>query len=104
MMNPATRTKNLMKLLGWQCGTIHDACKEIGCDPHEFLYADSNFTDDGPNHDFRRGYADAEDIAIYISKNKGNLQYWFGAISEVQNELIVGAESKNGSDGRKDGA
>ena len=85
MMAPETRTKNLMTLLGWQGGTIHDACKEIGCDPHEFLYKSADFGESGPCHDFRRGYAEAEDIAIYLSANRGNLQYWFGAVSAVQN-------------------
>lgn len=82
-----TRTNNLIKLLGWKGGTIHDACKKIGCDAHDFLYKNAEFDDSGPCHDFRRGYKEAKDIAIYLSSNQGNLQYWFGAIAAVQNEF-----------------
>ena len=84
-MKPETRTRNLFALLGWQGGTVHDACREIGVDPHEFLHADANFGEHGPCADFRRGYEQADDIAIYLSSNRGNLQYWFGAVSFVQN-------------------
>ena len=84
-MKPETRTKNLMTLLGWQGGTIHDACKEIGCDVHDFLYGNADFSDAGPCHDFRMGYGEAKDVARYLSKNRGNLQYWLGAVSAVQN-------------------
>ncbi|HHT9146512.1 MAG TPA: hypothetical protein ACFYD4_12715 [Candidatus Wunengus sp. YC61] len=84
-MKPVDRTKNLMTLLGWQGGTVHDACKEVGLDAHEFLYADADFNEQGPCSDFRRGYEEAADIAIYLSSNKGNLQYWMGCVSAVQN-------------------
>lgn len=86
-MIPAERTRNLMKLLGWQGGTIHAACKEIGVDHHEFLYADADFDDRGPCEAFRRGYSDAADIALYMHENRGNLQYWFGAIAAVNNDF-----------------
>ena len=86
-MNAATRTKNLMTLLGWQGGTVHDACKEIGVDEHEFLYSSPQFDGIGPSLDFRRGYNEAEDIALYLSANRGKLEYWFGAISAVQNDF-----------------
>ena len=87
-MNAANRSKNLFKLLGWQGGTIHDACKEIGCDPFEFLECAGDFNSQGlPCHDFRRGYDEAKDIALYLSANNGNLQYWFGAVAAVENEF-----------------
>lgn len=85
-MTPVNRTRNLMTLLGWQGGTVHDACREVGLDAHEFLYADADFASGDPCHDFQRGYSNAKDIAIYLSSNRGNLQYWLGAISFVQNE------------------
>ena len=84
-MKAEDRTRNLMMLLGWQGGTVHDACKEIGLDPHDFLYSAGEFDEHGPCHDFRRGYEEAEDIAIYLSANRGVLQYWLGAVSAVQN-------------------
>jgi len=86
-MKPADRTINLMTLLGWQGGTVHDACKEVGLDVHEFLYSDADFNNDGPCHDFIRGYDQAKDIALYLSSNKGNLQYWLGCVSAVQNDF-----------------
>lgn len=85
-MSPETRTRNLISLLGWQGGTVHDACREIGVDVHDFLYADADFDDAGPCADFRRGHAEAEDIALYLPANRGKLQYWFGAIAAVQQE------------------
>ena len=88
-MNPQQRTENLFHLLGWQGGTIHDACKEIGVEPHDFLHASADFDNNGPCADFRRGYEEAEDIALYLSSNRGNLQYWFGAISFINNAFAV---------------
>jgi hypothetical protein len=84
-MTPELRTKNLIALLGWQGGTIHDACKEIACDVHDFLYESAEFNEEGPCAAFRRGYEEAKDIAIYLSANRGDLQYWFGAISAMNN-------------------
>ena len=84
-MKPETRTKNLCALLGWQGGTVHEACEIVGLDPQEFLYAPADFDESGPCADFKRGYEDAEDIALYLSSNKGVLQYWLGAVSAVQN-------------------
>jgi len=86
-MTPEIRTKNLFILLGWQGGTIHDACKEIKVDPHDFLHKPADFDETGPCADFKLGYEQAEDIAIYMFLHRGNLQYWFGAISYIQNEL-----------------
>lgn len=92
-MKPETRTKNLFTLLGWQGGTVHDACKTVGLDPQEFLYAPADFDESGPCADFRRGYEDAEDIALYLFSNKGVLQYWLGAVAAVQNDYrVVGDE------------
>lgn len=86
-MTPEMRTRNLFILLGWEGGTIHDACKEIKVDPHDFLYKPADFDETGPCADFQRGYEQAEDIALYMSISRGILQYWFGAISAIQNEL-----------------
>lgn len=84
-MKAETRTKHLMTLLGWQGGTVHDACAEVGLDVNEFLYGDvKDF------FHFRRGHADASDIALYLSANKGNLPYWIGAISAVNHGVYLG--------------
>jgi len=84
-MTPETRTKNLFALLGWQGGTIHDACKEVGLDISEFLHSSADFDERGPCNDFMRGYYQAADIALYLHRERGNLQYWYGAICAVQN-------------------
>lgn len=47
-MNTETRAKLLFSLLGWDGGTIHQACAEVGLDVHDFLYGDSDFSDSGP--------------------------------------------------------
>lgn len=88
-MKPVSRTMNLMKLLGWQGGTIHDACREVGLEVNDFLYGEIDFGEDkcSPCKEFKRGYSEAPDIAIYISTNKGNLQYWFGAIACANNNF-----------------
>ncbi len=80
------RSRNLMRLLGWQGGTIHDACSEIGVDVCDFLYGTADFNESGPCNDFKRGYEEAENIMLGLSENRGNLQYWFGAVAAVQND------------------
>ena len=85
-MNANMRTRNLLELLGWQGGTVHDACAEIGVDAHDFLYANAEFGPAGPCADFQRGYSEADDIAVYLAANRGYLQYWFWAISAIQSE------------------
>jgi hypothetical protein len=86
-MKPEVRAQHLFTLLGWQGGTIHDACNEIGVDVTDFLYwtADENVL--GPCADFRRGYEEAKDIALYLAANRSKLQYWFGAISAIEDGL-----------------
>ena len=88
-MKPTTRTKNLIKILGWQGGTIHDACKEIGVEVNDFLYGEIDFGKDQctPCLDFKRGYFDASDIALYLSSNKGNFQYWLGVVACANNDF-----------------
>ncbi len=84
-MKPENRTRNLMALLGWQGGTVHDACREIGIEPHDFLYSSADSSDIGPCAEFQRGYADAKQAIQNKAANQGALQYWLGAISAVQN-------------------
>ena len=86
-MNPANRTRNLCIALGQQGGTVHDVCRKIGVDWYDFLYgaADFGYYGVGPCADFVRGYEESDDAgSVYLSANRGNLQYWFGVISGVQ--------------------
>lgn len=42
-MNPETRFSALLSILGWQGGTIHEACKIIKVDPFDFLYGSDEY-------------------------------------------------------------
>jgi hypothetical protein len=85
-MKAEERAKNLYNLLGWKGGTIHDACAEIGVEVQDFLYGSAQFDEHGPCADFVRGHGQSDDIALYLHAERGNLQYWFGAISKVPSE------------------
>ena len=84
-MKPEERTQNLIYLLGLHGGTAHDACREVGLDPHDFLYSEPAFCYDGPATDFSHGYMDASHNVLSLSTKSGNLQYWLGAISWARN-------------------
>lgn len=88
-MRPEDRTKNLMTLLGWQGGTIHDACRVICVDTHEFLYGMADVGHLGPCDDFIRGYMDAVEIRSAQAMHGHGVQYWFGAISAVNNKFRI---------------
>lgn len=84
-MRPEDRTKHLLALLGRQGGTIHDACRDIGVPVEDFLYGDAEFSGVGgsPCAAFIRGHNDAEEGLVPVTANRGNLQYWFGAVSAL---------------------
>lgn len=94
-MTPELRLKNLIALLGWQGGTVHDACREIGVDPQEFLSADEGFIESGPCVPFRIGYQAAQDGTVNKIAWRGNIQYWFGAIAALQNGLSIPVSNKD---------
>lgn len=83
-----------MTTLGWQGGTIHDACREIGVEVHDFLYSPACFDDSGPCAEFRRGYEEAKDALSKKCHNQGALQYWFGVVAAVKNDYATVEESK----------
>lgn len=85
-MTPEIRCRNLIKFLGWQGGTIHDACSEIEVDAHNFLYTETDFCELGPCHDFKNGFDDYENRSVNTQDHLGVLQYWFGVIAAVQAE------------------
>ena len=87
-MKPAARTRNLIQFLGWQGGTVHQACAEVGLDVQEFLHGEAQFDENGPSFDFQRGYYARRDNSETLSdpKWKGNLEFWFGVIAAIQNE------------------
>lgn len=89
-MKAATRTKHLMTLLGWQGGTIHDACAAISVPVDAFLYQSAHIYETGPSCDFARGYRHAAcmielavPVKLEVSRNAGNVQYWLGAVSAL---------------------
>lgn len=84
------RTKHLMRLLGWQGGTIHDACKTLGLDVHSFLYDQAEFDNDGPSFEFRRGYGDACKYRhAPWSDRRETTEYWLGAVCAANNEFCA---------------
>ena len=88
-MKAEDRTKNLMTLLGWQGGTIHDACGTLGIhDANAFLYGPVEFDNDGPSFEFRRGYGDAcKYKRAPWSDLVETVEYWLGAVCAVENEF-----------------
>ena len=88
-MKAEDRTKNIMTLLGWEGGTIHDACRSLGIqDSHSFLYDSADFSDGGPTFDFRRGYGDAcKYRRAPWSDRIETTEYWLGAVCAVTNDF-----------------
>lgn len=82
-MSPERRTETLCRALGWQGGTVHQACKEIGVPVHDFLYADVEL-ENGLASNFILGQSAIRTCSkeFFLNtlkpKNIGNLQYWFG--------------------------
>ena len=84
-MTPENRTKHLAQALGYQGGTIHQFCEEIGCNANDFLYKD---LPDGfqNNQDFLSGWYAANagtlehNKEFVFPKKKGILIFWLGVI------------------------
>lgn len=78
----STRTQIVMNAIGWQGGTVHDLCKELGLTVNEFLYA----TPEGTHcmgSDFTLGWFAGRTSPDYTkTKAKidyyGNLNFWLG--------------------------
>lgn len=84
-MKPEDRTKHLLALLGWQGGTIHDACKSVGVAVSDFLHGEADFSGFGgsPCAAFIRGRNDATECCVSVPDHLGDLQYWLGAVSAL---------------------
>lgn len=87
-MTPETRMKNACIALGWQGGTVHDVCAEIGLDPYDFLYgaAEIDYVDGSVSKAFKQGYFEARNAKDNTKKRAGDLQYWLGVVSAVAND------------------
>ena len=80
-MTPEDRAKLIMNALGWQGGTIHQACKEIGCEVQDFLYAKPQEAPIGSP--YSRGWFAARTSPHYLKvralhEEQGNVQFWLG--------------------------
>lgn len=110
-MRPEDRTRLIMSAFGWQGGTVHDVCKEIGCNVQEFLYAEVGGVGDHDSEfgkgwsaarglpqsithkgglpiDYRAGY-NACRIDILKMRGNGKVQFWLG-VAKAQ-EWLEGA-------------
>jgi len=85
-MKAEDRTKYAMKALGWQGGTVHDLCREIECDVHDFLY-ESAIDVGVMGSEFTQGWFAIRTckpgffLNTIAPKKKGNLQFWFGVMA-----------------------
>lgn len=90
-MKPEDRTRLLMQALGWQGGTIHQACKETGLEVTSFLHDDLRDDGYGLNSDFTAGWfairtCSKDKFKELASRNHGNLQWWFGVCAGLNVE------------------
>ena len=87
-MKAEKRTDLVMQALGWKGGTVHDLCKEIGCDSTEFLYSDL----ESINKSFEGGWfairTSPNSFKELAKKNAGNLQFFFG-VAAGQNLINI---------------
>jgi hypothetical protein len=78
------RTQALMAAFGQHGGTVHDICKEIGCDVEEFLYNEIEEW----NIEHKKGWFVYRTCSLNFNQKsvverKGNLQFWLGVVSGV---------------------
>lgn len=97
-MNAQDRTRLALRLLGWQGGTVHQICDEFGLSVQDFLYADAQ--DVGMASDFSFGWfaRRTSNWPEAIKRNRGNLQFFFGAIAAENLNEIESRSDKRASD------
>lgn len=87
-MKSEDRTRLALKLLGWQGGTVHQIAAEFGVSSTEFLYSNAN--ENAPT--FANGWfawrTSREIWPELREKNKGDLQWLFGALSGANLEEL----------------
>lgn len=82
-----TRTELVMQAIGWQGGTVHDLCHELGLDVIKFLNHEPEFKYVASDYFF--GMCINTNGLEYrknslIPKYKGNYDYWIGAARSME--------------------
>lgn len=82
-----TRTELVMQAIGWQGGTVHELCKELGLEVSKFLTHRPEYTCIGSSY-YTGLYIDTNSIDHRKSKLipmfRGNYDYWVGAAKCMQ--------------------
>lgn len=81
-----TRTELVMQAIGWQGGTVHDLCRELGLDVIKFLNHEPEFK---TSRDYILGtYINTNNMRyrknVIIPKYRGNYDYWIGAAKSME--------------------
>ena len=81
ILNAETRTKNYLKFLGWQGGTIHQIAQEFNCDVDTLLYGTPEYTYTGSYYN-QGMYATTcrlkYRLETLLPMFRGNVEYWLG--------------------------
>ena len=81
------RTTNVMKVIGWKGGTVHDLCRYLGIDVHDFLYKTSyaSYTNSSYNQGLYITTCGVEFInKVLVPSKRGDVDYWIGAARGVE--------------------
>lgn len=95
MSSPVTRTEALMRAFGWQGGTVHDLCKEIGCVVDDFLYNECSEYE----QDHRFGWFAYRTNSLEYNRanildgKKGCVKFWIGVADAVNCSIKQGIET-----------
>ena len=80
------RTEALMAAFGYQGGTVHDICKEVGLEVNDFLYGELRVGCD----DNACGWFAYRTCSLEFNQErnvkeqrKGDLQFWLGVVTAV---------------------
>lgn len=81
MSQNINRTAAIMRLIGWQGGTVHQLCEYLGVDVNKFLWDEKDLSKDS---NYTLGLYCSTNSKAYINshivpKYKGDTQYWIGA-------------------------
>ena len=80
------RTEALMAAFGYQGGTVHDICKEVGLEVNDFLYGESveYYNDNACGwFAYRTCTLEFNQERAVKEQRKGNLQFWLGVVTAV---------------------
>ena len=84
-----TRTELLLQALGYQGGTVHDICRMVGIDVHEFLHKQVPPSDKMLGDHWFMGTCFNTCSMAYrhetlLPKYKGNLNFWLGVCRSME--------------------